>query len=69
MMKKIRIQDAVDMVLGEDVTQIIPEEYKICLLPKRGKNEIKKGGHRMSENRLLDEIFELALQNDMNYLG
>ena len=24
---------------------------------------------RMSEKELLDEIFELALQNDMNYLG
>ncbi len=23
----------------------------------------------MSEKELLDEIFELALQNDMNYLG
>jgi len=34
-----------------------------------GKNEIKRGGHRMSEKELLDEIFELALKNDMNYLG
>jgi hypothetical protein len=30
---------------------------------------IKRGGHWMSEKELLDEIFELALQNDMNYLG
>lgn len=35
----------------------------------RGKNEIKRGGHRVNEKELLDEIFELALQNDMNYLG
>jgi len=35
-MKKIKIEDAVGRVLGHDVTQIIPEEYKICLLPKRG---------------------------------
>ena len=35
----------------------------------KGKNEIKRGGYRMSDNELLDEIFELALQNDMNYLG
>ena len=34
-----------------------------------GKNEIKRGEHRMNEKELLDEIFELALQNDMNYLG
>jgi hypothetical protein len=34
-----------------------------------GKNEIKRGEHRMSEKELLDEIFESALQNDMNYLG
>ena len=34
-----------------------------------GKNEIKRGGHRMSEEELLGEIFELALQNDMKYLG
>jgi hypothetical protein len=34
-----------------------------------GKNEIKRGGHRMSKKMLLDEIFELAVQNDMNYLG
>jgi hypothetical protein len=34
-----------------------------------GKNEFKKGGHGMNEKELLDEIFELALQNDMNYLG
>jgi hypothetical protein len=33
------------------------------------RNEIKRGGDRMSKKRLLDEIFELALQNDMNYLG
>lgn len=36
---------------------------------KMGKNGIKRGGHRMNEKELLDEIFELALQNDMNYLG
>jgi hypothetical protein len=30
---------------------------------------IKKGGHEMSEKELLEEIFESALQNDMNYLG
>ena len=34
-----------------------------------GKNEIKKGDQKMNEKQLLDEIFELALQNDMNYLG
>jgi hypothetical protein len=34
-----------------------------------GKNEIKRGRHRMNEKELLEEIFELALQNDMNYLG
>jgi hypothetical protein len=34
-----------------------------------GKKEIGRGGHRMSERELLEEIFELALQNDMNYLG
>jgi hypothetical protein len=28
-----------------------------------------RGGRRMNEKELLDEIFELALQNDMNYLG
>jgi hypothetical protein len=28
-----------------------------------------RGGQRMNEKELLDEIFELALQNDMNYLG
>jgi len=33
------------------------------------ENEIKRGGHRMSEKELLAEIFELALENDMNYLG
>lgn len=27
-MKKINIEDAVGMVLGHDVTQIIPGEYK-----------------------------------------
>jgi hypothetical protein len=27
-MKKINIEDAVDMVLGHDVTRIIPGEYK-----------------------------------------
>jgi hypothetical protein len=32
-------------------------------------NEIERGEHRMNEKGLLDEIFELALQNDMNYLG
>jgi len=41
----------------------------MCLLPKVGKNKNRKGGHRMGERELLDEIFELALQNDMNYLG
>jgi len=30
---------------------------------------IKRGEHRMSEKELLEEIFELALQNDMDYLG
>jgi hypothetical protein len=35
----------------------------------RGENETERGGHRMSERELLEEIFELALQNDMNYLG
>jgi hypothetical protein len=34
-----------------------------------GRNEMKRGGHRMGEKELLDEIFELALQNDTNYLG
>jgi hypothetical protein len=34
-----------------------------------GKNKIEGGGHRMSEKKLLEEIFELALQNDMDYLG
>jgi hypothetical protein len=34
-----------------------------------GKSENKRGGHGMSEQELLEEIFELALQNDMNYLG
>jgi hypothetical protein len=34
-----------------------------------GKSEIEGGGHRMSEKELLEEIFELALQYDMNYLG
>jgi hypothetical protein len=33
------------------------------------KNDVEKGGHRTKEKELLDEIFELALQNDMNYLG
>ena len=33
------------------------------------KNEIKRGEDRMNEKGLLDEIFELALQNDMDYLG
>ena len=28
-----------------------------------------KGGQLVNEKELLDEIFELALQNDMNYLG
>ena len=30
--------------------------------------KIGKGKHEMSEKELLEEIFELALQNDMNYL-
>jgi len=34
-----------------------------------GKDEIGRGGHRMKEKELLEEIFELALENDMNYLG
>jgi len=33
------------------------------------RNEIKRGGLGMSGKELLEEIFELALQNDMNYLG
>jgi hypothetical protein len=33
------------------------------------KDEIKRGRHRMNEKELLEEIFELTLQNDMNYLG
>jgi hypothetical protein len=33
------------------------------------RNEIKRGGHRMNQKELLEEIFELALENDMNYLG
>jgi hypothetical protein len=33
------------------------------------RNEIKRGGHRVNEKELLGEIFELALQNDMKYLG
>jgi hypothetical protein len=28
-----------------------------------------KGGQLVNEKELLDEIFELALQNDMTYLG
>ncbi len=28
-----------------------------------------RGGQLVNEKELLDEIFELALQNDMNYLG
>jgi hypothetical protein len=31
--------------------------------------KIRRGEQRMSEKELLEEIFELALQNDMNYLG
>jgi hypothetical protein len=41
----------------------------LSLAKMREKNEIKRGGHRMDEKELLEEIFELALQNDMNYLG
>jgi hypothetical protein len=34
------------------------------------KKEIRQErGHQMNEKELLDEIFELALRNDMNYLG
>jgi hypothetical protein len=33
------------------------------------KDEIKRGRHRMNEKELLEEIFELTLQNDLNYLG
>jgi hypothetical protein len=32
-------------------------------------NEIKRGGHGICEKELFEEMFELALQNDMNYLG
>jgi hypothetical protein len=38
-------------------------------LLNESKNEIERGGHQMNEEEPLDEIFELALQNDMNYLG
>jgi hypothetical protein len=48
MMKRIRILDAVDMVSGHDVTRIIPEEYKVCLLPKVGEE-------RNQERRTSDE--------------
>jgi hypothetical protein len=34
-----------------------------------GKNEIGRGEDWVSEKELLDEVFELALQNDMDYLG
>jgi len=33
------------------------------------EKRVERGGYRMSEKELLGEIFELALQNDMNYLG
>jgi hypothetical protein len=33
------------------------------------KHEIERGGYQMNEEELLDEIFELALRNDMNSLG
>jgi hypothetical protein len=35
----------------------------------RDKNEIKRGGHGIEKRELFHEIFELSLQNDMNYLG
>jgi hypothetical protein len=31
--------------------------------------KIRRGEQRMSEKELLEEVFELALQNDMDYLG
>jgi hypothetical protein len=34
-----------------------------------GEERNQERRHRMNEKELLDEIFELALQNDMNYLG
>jgi hypothetical protein len=36
------------------------------MLPPKSQSGERKG---MDRERLLDEIFELALQNDMNYLG
>jgi hypothetical protein len=34
-----------------------------------GGDETERGGYRMSEKELLEEIFELALQYNMDYLG
>jgi hypothetical protein len=38
-------------------------------LSKCGGDETERGEHRMSEKELLEEIFELALQYNMDYLG
>ena len=40
-----------------------------ALEKERAFNIFKKGRWMKKREKLLDEIFELALQNDMNYFG
>ena len=43
-MKEVSVYDAVGMVLGHDLTQIIPGEYKGSKFKKRACN--RRRGHR-----------------------
>lgn len=62
MMEKIKVESAVGMILGHDLTQIIPEQYKGCRF-KKG-HIINKADIEILKKMGKDHIYSFKLEDD-----